>query len=192
MKLKDLKDDEFNILDFISFFDDIVDTKPYFTELTFKYGERELLSKVEDLFLDSGLGGIGMIFDLKRYEWEQIENISKKLVDDGLLETTVTKTTDKTDTVEKSGSNISDVSDDDFIVAYDEDEDTKQSGSSKSDNVETTENLSNKETGTDTTKTTGYDKNRIDYIMSMFKEYPNYRLEIYDDIVDNLCIKGYN
>lgn len=192
MKLKELKDDEFNILDFISFFDDIVDTKPYFTELTFKYGERELLTKVEDLFLDSGLGGIGMIFDLKRYEWEQIENISKKLVDDGLLETTVTKTTDKTDTVEKSGSNISDVSDDDFIVAYDEDEDTKQSGSSKLDTVKTTENLSNKETGTDTTKTTGYDKNRIDYIMSIFKEYPSYRLEIYNDIVDNLCIKGYN
>ena len=24
------------------------------------------------------------------------------------------------------------------------------------------------------------------------KEYPNYRLEIYNDIVDNLCIKGYN
>lgn len=192
MKLKELKDDEFNILDFISFFDDIVDTKPYFTELTFKYGERELLTKVEDLFLDSGLGGIGMIFDLKRYEWEQIENISKKLVDDGLLETTVTKTTDKTDTVEKSGSNISDVSDDDFIVAYDEDVDTKQSGSSKSDTVETSENLSNKETGTDTTVTTGYDRNRIDYIMSIFKEYPNYRLEIYNDIVDNLCIKGYN
>lgn len=192
MKLKDLKDEEYNVLDFISFFDDIVDTKPYFTELTFKYGERELLTKVEDLFLDSGLGGIGMIFDLKRYEWEQIENISKKLVDDGLLETTVTKTTDKTDTVEKSGSNISDVSDDDFIVAYDEDEDTKQSGSSKSDTVKTTENLSNKETGTDTTKTTGYDKNRIDYIMSIFKEYPSYRLEIYNDIVDNLCIKGYN
>lgn len=192
MKLKELKDDEFNILDFISFFDDIVDTKPYFTELTFKFGERELLTKVEDLFLDSGLGGIGMIFDLKRYEWEQIENISKKLVDDGLLETTVTKTTDKTDTVEKSGSNMSEVSDDDFIVAYDEDVDTKQSGSSKSDTVKSTENLSNKETGTDTTVTTGYDRNRIDYIMSIFKEYPNYRLEIYNDIVDNLCIKGYN
>lgn len=192
MKLKDLKDDEYNILDFISFFDDIVDTKPYFTELAFKYGERELLSKVEDLFLDSGLGGIGMIFDLKRYEWEQIESISKKLVDDGMLETTVTKTTDKTDTVEKSGTNTSDVSDDDFIVAYDEDIDTKQSGSSKSDTVEMTENLKNDETGTDTTVTAGYDKNRIEYIMKIFKDYPNYRLEIYDDIVDNLCIKGYN
>lgn len=192
MKLKDLKDDEFNILDFISFFDDIEDTKPYFTELAFKFGERELLTKVEDLFLDSGLGGIGMVFDLKRYEWEQIESISKKLVEDGMLETTVTKTTDRTDTVEKSGTNISDGSDDDFIVAYDEDVDTKQSGSSKTDTVETTENLKNNETGTDTTVTTGYDKDRIEYIMKVFKDYPNYRLEIYNDIVDNLCIKGYN
>ena len=192
MKLKDLKDDEFNVLDFISFFDDITDTKPYFTELTFKFGERELLTKVEDLFLDSGLGGIGMIFDLKRYDWEQLESISKKLVEDGTLETTVTKTTDKTDTVEKSGSNISDVSDDDFIVAYDEDVDTKQSGSSKNDTVETTENLKNEVAGTDTTVTTGYNKDRIEYIMKIFEEYPNYRLEIYDDIVDNLCIKGYN
>ena len=192
MKLKDLKDDEFNVLDFISFFDDIVDTKPYFTELTFKFGERELLTKVEDLFLDSGLGGVGMIFDLKRYDWEQLESISKKLVEDGILETTVTKTTDKTDTVEKTGTNTSDVSDDDFIVAYDEDIDTKQSGSSKNDTVEMTENLKNDEIGTDTTVTAGYNKDRIEFIMKIFKEYPNYRLEIYDDIVDNLCIKGYN
>ena len=56
MKLKELKNEEHNILDFISFFDDIVDTKPYFTELSFMYGERELLTKVEDLFLDSGIG----------------------------------------------------------------------------------------------------------------------------------------
>lgn len=192
MKLKDLKNDEYNILDFISFFDDIVDTKPYFIELTFKYGERELLTKVEDLFLDSGLGGVGMVFDLKRYEWEQLEMLSEKIVEDGLLETTVTKTTDKTDTVEKSGSNTSEVSDDDFIVAYDEDVDTKQSGSFKSDIVETTENLKNDVTGTDTTVTAGYDKNRIEFIMKVFKEYPNYRLEIYNDIVENLCIKGYN
>ena len=50
MKLKDLKNDEYNILDFISFFDNIANSKPYFIELTFKYGERELLTKVEDLF----------------------------------------------------------------------------------------------------------------------------------------------
>ena len=132
------------------------------------------------------------MFDLKRYEWEQLEMLSEKIVEDGLLETTVTKTTDKTDTVEKSGSNTSEVSDDDFIVAYDEDVDTKQSGSFKSDIVETTENLKNDVTGSDTTVTAGYDKNRIEFIMKVFKEYPNYRLEIYNDIVETLCIKGYN
>lgn len=192
MKLKNLKNDEFNILDFITFFDDIVDTKPYFVELTFKFGERKLLSKVEDLFLDSGLGGIGMIFDLKRYDWEQLETISKKLVDDGMLERKTVKTIERLDTVDKSGTNSSDVSDDDFIVAYDEDVDTKQSGSSKIDTVENTETLTNEETGTDTTILSGYDKNRMEYIRGVFEDYPNYRLEIYNDIVDNLCIKGYN
>lgn len=192
MKLKDLKNDGYNILDFLSFFDDVADTKPYFIELTFKFGERELLSKVENLFLDSGLGGIGMIFDLKRYDWERLEIISKKLTEDGMLETSITKTKNTENTLEKTGSNKSDSSDDDFIVAYDEEVDTKQSGSTKSDTVETTENLKNKETGADTTVTTGYERNRIEYIMTIFKDYPNYRLEIYKDIVENLCIKGYN
>lgn len=191
MKLKDLKDDENNILDFVSFFDTIVDTKPYFTELSFKYGERELLSKVEDLFLDSGLGGIGMIFDLKRYEWEQIENISKKLLEDGLAETTTVKTKERLNTMDKSGTNTSNVSDNDFVVAYDVDVDTKQSGTTKSDAAESTENLTNEETGTETTILSGYDKNRIEYIMNVFKKFPNYRLNIYNDIVENLCIKGY-
>ena len=192
MKLKNLKNDEFNILDFISFFDDIVDTKPYFTELTFKFGERELLTKVEDLFLDSGLGGIGMVFDLKRYEWEQLETISKQLIDDGMVETTTVKTKERLDTIDKEGTNSSDVLDGDFIVAYDEDIDTKQSGSSKSNTTENTETLTNKETGTDTTVLSGYDKNRMEYIRGLFEDYPNYRLEIYNDIVDNLCVKGYN
>ena len=192
MKLKNLKNDEFNILDFISFFDDIVDTEPYFTELTFKFGERELLTKVEDLFLDSGLGGIGMVFDLKRYEWEQLETISKQLIDDGMVETTTVKTKERLDTIDKEGTNSSDVLDDDFIVAYDEDIDTKQSGSSKSNTTENTETLTNKESGTDTTVLSGYDKNRMEYIRGLFEGYPNYRLEIYNDIVDNLCVKGYN
>ena len=192
MKLKNLKTDEDNILDFISFFDSISDTTPYFTELIFKFGERELLTKVEDLFLDSGLGGIGMVFDLKSHEWEQLELLTEKLLDDGMMATTTVKTKERLDTVDKTGTNTSDVSDDDFIVAYDEDVDTKQSGSTKSDTVESTEILTNEETGTDTTVKTGYDKDRINFIMNIFKNYPNYRLEIYDDIVETLCIKGYN
>lgn len=192
MKLKDLKNDEYNILDFVTFFDFVRDTKPYFAELSFMYGERELITKVEDLFLDSGLGGIGMVFDLKRSEWEQLETMSKKLVDDGMLETTITKTTDRTNSTDRTGSNSTDVSDDDYIVTYDENVDTKQSGTVKSDVVENTETINNEETGTDKTVKTGYDKNRMEFIMTMFKEYPNYRLQIYNDIVEKLCIKGYN
>lgn len=191
MKLKNLKTNDHNILDFITFFDSIVDTEPYFAELTFKFGERELLAKIEDLFLDSGLGGIGMGFDLKSNDWRQLEIISEKAID-GMGEATTVKTKERLDTIDKKGTNSSDVLDDDFIVAYDEEIDTKQSGRSKTNDSENTESLTNEETGTDTTVSSGYDKNRMNYIMRLFRYYPNYRLKIYTDIVDTLCIKGYN
>jgi hypothetical protein len=191
MKLKDLVVGDYNILDYISFFDDISDTKPYFAELTFMYGERELLTKAEDLFLSSDLGGVGLMFDLKSPDWEQLKIVAKRLVDDGMLETTTTKTTDRTDTVDRTGTNSSDVADDDFVVAYDETVDTKQAGTTRSDTKENIENVINELAGTDTTVKTGYDKNRMEFITTLFKEYPNYRLEIYKDIVNGLCIQGY-
>lgn len=191
MKLKDLKKGEHNLLDFISFFDNIADTEPYFAELTFMYGERKLLAKVEDLMIANDLWGVGMMFDLKSPDWEQLKVVSQKLVDDGMLETTITKTTDKKDTVDRTGSNSSDVTDDDYVVAYDEAVDTKQAGTTKSDIRENIENVINELAGTDTTVKTGYDKNRMEFITTLFKNYPNYRLEIYKDIVNGLCIQGY-
>ena len=192
MKLKDLKNDDFNILDFITFFDDIPDTEPYFAEMVLKFGERELLSKVEDSFLASGLGGIGMAFDLKYTDWQNLANLSNEVISNVMGKSTVTKTTDKTDTVEKAGTNSSDVVDDDFIVAYDEELDTKQSGSSKTNTTENVESLTNEQTGTDTTVKTGYDRQRMGSFMFTFNNYPDYRMRIYNDIVDSLCIKGYN
>lgn len=192
MRLKDLKTDEHNVLDFISFFDDIPDTEPYFAELSLKFGERELLSKVENLFLDSGLGGIGMAFDLKYTDWQNLANLSNEVIANVMGTTTTTVTTDKKDTVDKSGTNSSDIVDDDFIVTYDEDLDTKQSGSSKTNLTENTETLTNEEIGTDTTTKTGYDRQRMGSFMFAFNNYPDYRLRIYNDIVDGLCIKGYN
>ena len=192
MKLKDLFIDEYNILDFITFFDDIPDTEPYFAEMVLKFGERELLSKVEQNFLASGLGGIGMAFDLKYTDWQNLANLSNEAISNVMGKTTVTKTTDKTDTVDKSGTNSSDIVDDDFIVAYDEDIDTKQAGSSKSNTTENIETLTNEESGTDTTVKTGYDRQRMGSFMFVFNNYPDYRMRIYNDIVDSLCIKGYN
>ena len=192
MKLKNLKTNDRNILDFITFFDDIPDTEPYFAEMVLKFGERELLTKVEDLFLDSGLGGIGMAFDLKHTDWQNLANLSNEVINNVMGKTTVTKTTDRKDTVDKSSTNSSDMSDDDFIVAYDEELDTKQSGSSKSNTTENVESLTNEEIGTDTTIKTGYDRQRMGSFMFVFNSYPDYRMRIYNDIVDNLCIKGYN
>lgn len=191
MKLKDLVVGEYNILDYISFFDDMSDTKPYFAELTFMYGERELLNKTKELFEVGDLGGVGLMFDLKSPDWEQLKVVAKRLVDDGMLETTITKTTDKKDTVDRTGSNSSDVTDDDYVVAYDEPADTKQAGTVKSDTTENIENIINELAGTDTTVKTGYDKNRMEFITTLFENYPNYRLEIYRDIVNGLCIQGY-
>ena len=191
MKLKDLVVGDYNILDHISFFDDIADTKPYFAELSFMYGERELLAKAEDLFLASDLGGVGLMFDLKSPDWEQLKVVAQRLIDDGMLETTITKTTDKTDTVDRTGTNSSDVTDDDYVVAYDETVDTKQAGTSRTDTKENIENVINTLAGTDTTVKNGYDKNRMEFITTLFKNYPNYRLEIYKDIVNGLCIQGY-
>lgn len=192
MKLKDLETDSYNILDFITYFDSMADTKPYFTELSFKFGERELLTKVEELFLDSGLGGIGMAFDLKSDKWEQLELLSKEAIDGGMTETKVTKDIDSTDIVDRAGTNTKNVLDDDYVVAYDEEVDTKQSGSAKTDIVESEELLSDRKLATDTTVTSGYAGSRMSYIMRLFRYYPDYRTKIYTDIVDTLCVKGYN
>ena len=70
------------------------------------------------------------------------------------MESTTVKTKERLDTIDKAGTNSSDILDDDFIVAYDEEIDTKQSGSSKTNVAENTELLTNEESGTDTTKTT--------------------------------------
>lgn len=191
MKLKDLQVGEYNILDYISFFDDIADTKTYFAELSFMYGERDLLHKTEELFEVGDLGGVGLMFDLKSPDWEQLKDVAKRLADDGMLETTITKTTDKTDTVNRTGTNSSDVIDDDFVVAYDETVDTKQSGTTKTDTKENVEDVINTIEGTDTTVKNGYDKDRMEFITTLFRNYPNYRLEIYKDIVNGLCIQGY-
>lgn len=191
MKLKDLQVGEYNILDYISYFDDMTDTKTYFAEMTFMYGERELLHKTEELFEVGDLGGVGLMFDLKSPDWEQLKDVAKRLADDGMLETTITKTTDKTDTVNRTGTNSSDVIDDDFVVAYDETVDTKQAGTTKTDTKENVEDVINTIEGIDTTVKNGYDKDRMEFITTLFSQYPNYRLEIYKDIVNGLCIQGY-
>lgn len=192
MKLKELKNDEHNLFDFISFFDGIPDTKPYFTELTYLYGNRVLLPAIEELLKADGLGSIGLIFDLKSQEWGDLENISNIIKENVTMETTII--TNKNDaSIMSKNSNVSNNDNNkDYIIPFDENEEYEQSKTSKENSIISNENINNENEGTTETTYQGFNKDRINLLIRIFKTYPNYRYEIYKDIVNMLCLQVYD
>lgn len=191
MKLKELKNNEYNLLDFISFFDGIPDTKPYFIELTYLYGNRTLLPAIEELFKADGLGSIGLIFDLKSQEWGDLENISNIIKENVTTETTIITNKNDTNTMSKNNNVTSNDSDKDYIFPFDENIEYEQSKRSKENSITTNENINNENEGRTETTYQGFNKERINLLISIFKTYPNYRYEIYKDIVNMLCLQIY-
>jgi len=192
MKLKELKNNEYNLLDFISFFDGISDTKPYFTELSYLYGNRTLLPAIEELFKADGLGSIGLIFDLKRIEWMNLENISNIIKENVTTETTVITNKNDTSTVNKNSNVTNNDDNKDYIIPFDENNEYEQSKTSKENTIISDENINNENNGKIETTYQGFNKDRINYLIRIFKTYPNYRYEIYKDIVNMLCLQVYD
>ena len=192
MKLKDLKNKEYNLLDFISFFDGISDTKPYFTELIYLYGNRTLLPAIEELFKADGLGSIGLIFDLKRIEWMNLENISNIIKENITTETTVITNKNDTSAINKNSDVSNNDNNKDYIIPFDENDEYEQSKTSKENSIITNENINNENNGKIETTYQGFNKDRINYLIRIFKTYPNYRYEIYKDIVNMLCLQVYD
>ena len=192
MRLKELKNGEYNLFDFISFFDGIPDTKPYFTELTYLYGNRVLLPAIEELLKADGLGSIGLIFDLKSQEWGDLENISNIIKENVTMETTII--TNKNDaSIMSKNSNVSNNDNNkDYIIPFDENEEYEQSKTSKENSIISNENINNENEGTTETTYQGFNKDRINLLIRIFKTYPNYRYEIYKDIVNMLCLQVYD
>ncbi|NLZ33730.1 MAG: hypothetical protein GX889_02245 [Clostridiales bacterium] len=192
MRLKELKNGEYNLFDFISFFDGIPDTKPYFTELTYLYGNRILLPAIEELLKADGLGSIGLIFDLKSQEWGDLENISNIIKENVTMETTII--TNKNDaSIMSKNSNVSNNDNNkDYIIPFDENEEYEQSKTSKENSIISNENINNENEGTTETTYQGFNKDRINLLIRIFKTYPNYRYEIYKDIVNMLCLQVYD
>ena len=192
MRLKELKNDEYNLFDFISFFDGIPDTKPYFTELTYLYGNRTLLPAIEELFKADGLGSLGLIFDLKSQEWGELENISNIIKENVTMETTII--TNKNDaSIMSKNSNVSNNDNNkDYIIPFDENEEYEQSKTTKENSIISNENINNENEGTTETTYQGFNKDRINLLIRIFKTYPNYRYEIYKDIVNMLCLQVYD
>lgn len=192
MRLKELKNEEYNLFDFISFFDEIPDTKPYFTELTYLYGNRVLLPAIEELLKADGLGSIGLIFDLKSQKWRDLENISNIIKENVTMETTII--TNKNDaSIMSKNSNVSNNDNNkDYIVPFDENEEYEQSKTSKENSIISNENINNENEGTTETTYQGFNKDRINLLIRIFKTFPNYRYEIYKDIVNMLCLQVYD
>ena len=192
MRLKELKNDKYNLFDFISFFDGIPDTKPYFTELTYLYGNRVLLPAIEELFKADGLGSIGLIFDLKSQEWGDLENISNIIKENITTETTVITNKNDTSTMNKNSDVSNNDSNKDYIIPFDENNEYEQSKTSKENTIISNENINNENEGRTETTYQGFNRDRINLLVKIFKTYPNYRYEIYKDIVNMLCLQVYD
>lgn len=192
MKLKELKNNEYNLLDFISFFDGIADTKPYFTELTYLYGNRTLLPAIEELFKADGLGSIGLIFDLKRIDWGDLENISNIIKENVTTETAIITNKSDTSKIDKNSNVSNNDNNKEYIIPFDDNSEYEQSKTSKENSIISNENINNENEGTTETTYKGFNKDRIDFLVKIFKTYPNYRYEIYKDIVNMLCLQIYD
>lgn len=192
MRLKELKNEEYNLFDFISFFDGIPNTKPYFTELTYLYGNRVLLPAIEELFKTDGLGSIGLIFDLKSQEWGDLENISNIIKENVTMETTIITNKNDTSTMSKNSDVTNNDVNKDYIIPFDENNEYEQSKTSKENTIISNENINNENEGRTETTYQGFNKDRINLLIEIFKTYPNYRYEIYKDIVNMLCLQVYD
>ena len=192
MRLKELKNDEYNLFDFISFFDGIPDTKPYFTELTYLYGNRTLLPAIEELFKADGLGSLGLIFDLKSQEWGELENISNIIKENVTMETTIITNKNDTNTMNKNSDVSNNDNNKDYIIPFDENNEYEQSRTSKENTIISNENINNENEGRIETTHQGFNRDRINLLVKIFKTYPNYRYEIYKDIVNMLCFQIYD
>ena len=192
MKLKDLKNEEYNLFDFISFFDGMSDTKPYFTELTYLYGNRILLPAIEELFKADGLASLGLIFDLKSEEWGELENISNIIKENVTKETTIVTSKNDISTMSKNSDVTNNDDNKDYIIPFDENTEYEQSKTSKENNIITSENINNEKEGITEKTYQGFNRERINLLIRIFKTYPNYRCEIYKDIVNMLCLQVYD
>lgn len=192
MRLKELKNDKYNLFDFISFFDGIPDTKPYFIELSYLYGNRSLLPAIEELFKADGLGSIGLIFDLKSQEWVDLENISNIIKENITTETTIITNKNDTSSMNKNSDVSNNDNNKDYIIPFDENNEYQQSEISKENTIISNENINNDNEGRTETTHQGFNRDRINLLVKIFKTYPSYRHEIYKDIVNMLCLQVYN
>ena len=189
MLLKELKSKsgDKNLFDFIDFFNEIPDTKPYYNEFIFLYGERDLISKVELIFNETGLSGVGSLFTLKNDKWNDVKLIDDKITELENTDRTVINTGSKVNKGDKTRkSNTNNINE---VIPFDVEE--------SFENEKNLNNLDEIENSTDDLSTenkaiyTGFSRDKIDYLQNRFMNYMEYRYLIYEDIVNMITLQLY-
>lgn len=184
MKIKEIN----NLFDEIKYFNGIDNRDDYYNEFLYLFGERELLNKVENIFIEHGTVGVGKLFNLKAKKWIEFSTLDEKI---NVLETTdrtVLTTGIKTNTGEKiretNTSNSNEVIPFDVVESVENEKNTNT--------IEEVENNSDDLSTENKVVYTGFSKEKIDYFINKFENYSEYRYTIYNDIINLLSLQIYN
>ena len=183
MKLKEIN----NLFNEIDYFKVINNKDDYFQEFIYLFGERDLLSKVETLYVEKGAHGVGKLFSLKTKKWIEFSTLDAKINALEITDRTVLTTGIKTNIGEKTrqtnSNNTNEVIPFDVVESIQNEKDTNtiEELESNSDDL----NLENK------VVYSGFSKEKIDYFIKKFENYSEYRYIIYNDIINMLTLQIY-
>ena len=192
MLLKELKSKtgDNNLFDFIDYFNEIPDTKPYYTEFILKYGNRQLIQAIAELNSVDGLGAIGSIFILKSKDWKNTKLLNDKIKQLSFDDKKITTTNEDIGNIKKDRINKENRNNTENVVPYDVDTELKTNTRNDVNSYNDNETLEDKRTGKKETIYSGYDKDRL-YYLERFKNLPDYRYMIYEEIVNMICLQIY-
>lgn len=184
MKLKEIN----NLFDEIDFFKSIDNKEDYYNEFIFLFGERDLLTKVETLYTEKGITGVGKLFSLKTKKWIEFSTLENRINELETVDRTVLTTGTKTNTGGKTRqtntNNTNEVIPFDVIESVENEKDTNtiEEVESNSDDLNTENKI----------VYSGFSKEKIDYFIKKFENYNEYRYLIYNDIIIILTLQLYN
>ena len=183
MKIKEIT----NLFDEIKYFNNIDNREDYYNEFIYLFGERVLLQKVENIFVEQGVQGVGKLFNLKAKKWIEISNLETKINELEVIEKTVTTKGTKVNnggkTRKTNTNNTSEVIPFDVVESIENEKNENSVDEIETNNDDLT--INNKTVYTD------FSKEKIDYFINKFENYSEYRYFIYNDIINMLTLQLY-
>ena len=183
MKIKEIN----NLFDEIKYFNNIDNRDDYYNEFIYLFGERDLLNKVENIYLEHGTIGVGKLFNLKAKKWIEFSAIESKIEKLEVIEKTVTTKGSKVNTGGKTRkTNTNNTSE---VIPFDVAE--RMENEINENTVDEIETNNDDVSSDSTTVYNDFSKEKINYFIKKFKNYNEYRYFIYNDIINMLTLQLY-